>query len=158
VNDINRVILRGHVGADPELRHTTGGAVLCRLRVATSERWEQDGEQKERTEWHQVTAWQQLAERLAVLRKGQLVLVEGVLRHRSWDKDDGGKGYASEVQATAFLALSPASRRSTSAGQGSTKDTNNNNGQHADQPAEPTPNGPGDVGDYNTSAGDDIPF
>jgi single-strand DNA-binding protein len=100
---VNKVILVGHLGADPEMRQTPGGLTIARLRVATSETRtdKATGQKQEKTEWFTVTAFDRLAgicERY--LTKGQLVYIEGSLQTRSWeDKDSGQKRYATEVIA-----------------------------------------------------------
>ena len=97
---MNRVILLGNLGADPELRHTTSGGAVLSLRLATNESWmDRNREPQERTEWHTVVIWGTRAEGLArVLTKGSGVLVEGTLRTSSYEKD-GQKRYRTEVHA-----------------------------------------------------------
>jgi len=99
---VNKVILVGHLGADPDMRHTQGGAGVCELRVATNETWnDKAGQRQERTEWHRVVVWGKLAELCSkFLSKGRLVYVEGRLRTRSWDDKDGNKRYSTEVIAS----------------------------------------------------------
>ncbi|MGE5345790.1 MAG: single-stranded DNA-binding protein [Acidithiobacillales bacterium] len=100
---VNKVILVGHLGADPEMRQTTAGVPIARLRVATTETWNDraTGQKQERTEWHTVIAYDKLAgicERY--LAKGRLVYIEGSLQTRSWDdKETGQKRYATEIKA-----------------------------------------------------------
>lgn len=98
---VNKVILIGNLGADPELRHTNGGAAVCDLRLATNESWtDKSGQKQERTEWHKVTVWGSQAENCAkYLAKGRQVYVEGKLRTESWDDEDGNKRYTTKVQA-----------------------------------------------------------
>jgi len=136
--DINRVILRGRVGGAPELRHTDSGHRVCRVSVATSEKWED----KERTEWHRCTGWADVADRMAQLQVGQAVLVEGSIRTRSWEKD-GTKRYATEVQILSLLALSPARKK-----------------RPAQDEHEHEPTGHASAADENAAPprGDDIPF
>lgn len=98
---LNRVILCGALGADPELKFTPGGQAVLRIRMATTETWwdEKAKERKERTEWHTVTVWGKRGEALAkILAKGRTVWVEGRLQTRSWEKD-GEKRYATDVVA-----------------------------------------------------------
>jgi single-strand DNA-binding protein len=100
---VNKVILVGHLGADPEMRQTTAGVPIARLRVATTETWNDrtTGQKQEKTEWHTVIAYDKLAgicERY--LSKGRLVYIEGALQTRSWDdKETGQKRYATEIKA-----------------------------------------------------------
>ena len=98
---VNKVILVGHLGADPDLRHTQSGAGVCELRVATNETWnDKSGQRQERTEWHRVVVWGKLGELCSkFLSKGRLVYVEGRLRTRSWDDRDGNKRYTTEIIA-----------------------------------------------------------
>jgi single-strand DNA-binding protein len=98
---VNKVILVGHLGADPEMRYTQSGSGVCELRVATNETWnDKSGQRQERTEWHRVVVWGKLAELCSkFLSKGRLVYVEGRLRTRSWDDKDGNKRYTTEIIA-----------------------------------------------------------
>ncbi|MFZ5586636.1 MAG: single-stranded DNA-binding protein [Thermodesulfobacteriota bacterium] len=98
---VNKVILVGNLGADPEMKYTAGGTPICTFRLATSESFkDRDGNQQERTEWHRVVAWSKLAELCGqYLSKGRQVYVEGSLRTRSWDDQDGNKRYTTEVVA-----------------------------------------------------------
>ena len=99
---VNKAILVGHLGADPETRNTPSGAAVANLRLATSEQWtdKQSGEKKERTEWHRVVAWGRLAEICAqYMRKGQLVYVEGSIETRKWTDSDGNDRYSTEIRA-----------------------------------------------------------
>ncbi len=100
---LNKVLLIGHLGADPEMRTTTGGLPIARLRIATTEVWNDrsSGQRQEKTEWHTVVAFDKLAgicERY--LTKGRLVFVEGSLTTKSWDdRETGQKRYATEIKA-----------------------------------------------------------
>lgn len=97
---MNTAILIGFLGEDPELRQTSGDAVL-KLRLATTQKWKNKaGEEQESTQWHSCILWGRKAEALAnTLRKGSCVMVTGSIQYRSWDKDDGTKGYATEIRA-----------------------------------------------------------
>lgn len=96
---VNKVILLGRLGADPELRYTPGGAAVSTISVATNVVWkDKDGNQQEKTEWHRVVAWRKTAEFLGeYVKKGALVFVEGRLETRTWDDRDGNKRYTTEV-------------------------------------------------------------
>ena len=99
---INKVILIGNVGADPEVRTLEGGAKVARIRLATTERIynRQTQETKEHTEWHSVTLWRGLADVAdRFIRKGSQVYVEGRIRSRDWTDDAGNKRYAIEILA-----------------------------------------------------------
>jgi len=103
---VNKVILVGNLGADPEVKSFQNGGRLCNLRVATSESWKdrQSGEQKERTEWHQVVLRSDglvgVAERF--LRKGSKVYLEGQLQTRKWQDQQGNDRYSTEVSVGGF--------------------------------------------------------
>lgn len=103
---INKVILVGRLGRDPELRHTSGGSSVCSLAVATTERYkDKAGEQQERTEWHRVTLWSRLADIAnQYLHKGDQVYIEGRLETRSYEKD-GVTHYATDVIARELKML-----------------------------------------------------
>ncbi|MGK4001130.1 single-stranded DNA-binding protein [Sorangium sp. So ce1036] len=104
---INRVILAGNLGADPDLRHTQSGQAVLNLRMATTEPYfDREGEKKERTDWHLVTLWGRRGEALAsILRKGSQILVEGRLQTSSYDDREGNKRYKTEVVATNLVLL-----------------------------------------------------
>ena len=104
---LNKVMLIGNLGNDPETRYTQGGAAVTSIGIATSETWKdkQTGEKQERTEWHKVTFFGRLAEVAGeYLRKGSKVYVEGRLRTNSWEKD-GQKHYKTEIIASEMQML-----------------------------------------------------
>ena len=96
---VNKVIVLGNLGRDPELRHTSGGKAVATLSVATNEQWtDQSGERQERTEWHRVVVWGRQAESCAqYLAKGRSVFVEGRLQTRKWQDRDGNDRYTTEI-------------------------------------------------------------
>ncbi len=105
---INKVILVGNLGADPETRYMPSGSAVTNLSVATSEQWKdkQSGEQKERTEWHKVAMFNRLAEIAAeYLRKGSQVYIEGKLRTRKWQDRDGNDRWTTEIIADEMQML-----------------------------------------------------
>lgn len=104
---INKVILIGNLGADPELRYTGSGTAVCNLRLATSESYkDRDGNQVENTEWHQVVAWARLAEICGeYLKKGSKVYIEGSLQTRQWEDKDGNTRYTTEIKAREMQML-----------------------------------------------------
>jgi len=134
---INKVILIGNVGKDPEVRHLEGGASVATLTLATSERYRDrtTGEPKEVTEWHNVVAWRQLAD-LAdkYIRKGTQIYVEGRLRSRSWDDQNGQKHYTTEVLADTIQLLG---RRADNPGAGAPYDASTPRSQSYSQPYQP---------------------
>ena len=102
---LNRVMLLGNLGADPELRSTNGGESVLRLRLATSEKYlDRDKNWQERTEWHSITVWGKRAEALhRILSKGSTLFVEGGLRTSSYDDKDGKKVYKTEIVAKEII-------------------------------------------------------
>lgn len=102
---LNKVLLLGNLGADPELRVTNGGQSVLALRLATTETYlDKDKVRQERTEWHSVTVWGKRAEALAkILSKGSRIMVEGGNRTSSYDDKDGNKRYKTEVNATNII-------------------------------------------------------
>ncbi len=112
---VNKVIIIGRLGADPELKTTPSGQSVCVINVATSEAWVKDGKKEERTEWHRITLWARLAELASkYLKKGRQVFIEGRLQTRSWQDPQGQKRYATEIIATNMQFLESASSRSDS--------------------------------------------
>lgn len=98
---VNKAIIIGNLGSDPELRSTPGGNSVCNFNVATNEAWTgKDNEKHERTEWHRIVVWGKTAENCAkYLTKGRQVYVEGNLQTRSWEDKDGVKRYTTEIVA-----------------------------------------------------------
>lgn len=98
---LNRVLLIGNLGKDPEVRFTPGGKAVARFPVATSEVWsDQEGQRQERTEWHNIVVWGKQAETCGqYLSKGRQVFLEGSIRSRQYDDKDGNKRYITEVIA-----------------------------------------------------------
>jgi single-strand DNA-binding protein len=105
---VNKVILIGNLGADPEVRHLQNGATVANFRIATSETYRDktSGEKREQTEWHNVVAWRALGEIAEkYLRKGNKVYVEGKLRTRQWQDKDGNTRYTTEIHADDMTML-----------------------------------------------------
>ena len=105
---LNKVLLIGNLGKDPELSYTASGIAVAKFSIATNERWKDtDGNVQERTEWHNIIAWRKLAEICGqYLKKGSKVYLEGKLQTRSWDdKNTGAKRYATEVIADDLIML-----------------------------------------------------
>ncbi len=99
---VNRVILLGRLGQEPELKYTPTGSAVCNFSLATSEKWkDKEGKPNERTEWHRCVVWNKLGELCnQYLAKGREVFVEGKLQTRSWDDKDGQKRYTTEIMVT----------------------------------------------------------
>ena len=108
MSGVNRVILIGRLGRDPELRYTPAGKAVANFTMATSENWKDDsGERQERTEWHRIVIWGKLAETAAkYLSKGSQVYIEGRLQTREWTDKDGQKRYTTEIVASSLVMLS----------------------------------------------------
>ena len=103
---INKVILVGNLGKDPEVRYTAGGSQVANFTIATSERFQKDGQTEERTEWHNIVAFGRLAEICGeYLRKGKQVYLEGRLQTRQWEDKDGVKRYTTEIVAQNMMML-----------------------------------------------------
>ncbi len=157
---VNKVILVGRLGAEPESRAFPDGGSICNLRLATSESWKdrQTGERKERTEWHRVTLRNRLGEiAQQYLHKGSQVYIEGRIQTRKWQDQSGQDRYSTEIVANEMRMLD--SKGASDGGQGSYQQSASAP-QSAPQPASPSA-GP----DYGTAqAGgadyldDDIPF
>lgn len=105
---VNKVILIGNLGADPETRYATSGDAICSIRVATTETWKDknSGEKKEATEWHRVVFFRKLAEIAGqYLKKGSQVYIEGSLKTRKWQDKDGQDRYTTEIVADEMKML-----------------------------------------------------
>lgn len=104
---VNKVILIGNLGRDPEMKYTPGGQAVTRLGLATNERWkDKNGEFQERTEWHTVVCWGKLAETASqYLTKGQSVYIEGRLQTRNWEDKENKKHYSTEIIANEMVML-----------------------------------------------------
>ncbi len=134
--DLNKVLLVGNLGADPELRYTAAGTPLLKLRLATSETWnDKAGERQERVEWHGVVLWGPRAEPLArILSKGSSVFVDGGIRTTSYEKD-GQKHYKTEVNARDIQVL--ASKRMHVPGMGAGSFTTDADAEATETPRPP---------------------
>lgn len=105
---VNKVILVGNLGKDPEVRHLEGGAAVANFPLATTETFkDKNGNRNEQTEWHNIVVWRGLAEVAEkYLKKGMTIYIEGKLRTRSWDDKEGHKRYTTEVVGETFTILS----------------------------------------------------
>ena len=152
---VNKVILLGRLGQDPELKYTPAGASVCNFSLATSESWtdKNSGQKQERTEWHRVVVWGKLAELCnQYLSKGRQAFVEGRLQTRSWDDKDGNKRYTTEIMANTVQFIG--GQAGTSSGQ-----YDQSNDRSSDMGTDSSPSSQ----NYNVStdanfASDDIPF
>jgi single-strand DNA-binding protein len=147
---VNKVILIGNLGQDPESRTTPGGTTVTNIRIATTESWtdKASGEKKEQTEWHTVVMWSRLGEIAAeYLRKGSQVYIEGRLQTRKWQDKQGNDRYTTEVVASDMQMLGGRGGGATQ----ETRDTRETGGGKAGAPA---PAGAGSAAEFD----DDIPF
>ncbi|TFG96530.1 MAG: single-stranded DNA-binding protein [Myxococcales bacterium] len=140
---VNRVILVGNLGRDPELRYTAGGQPVASFSVATNERWnDREGKTQERTEWHRIVVWGKQGENCAnYLQKGRTVYIEGRLQTREWEDKEGQKRQTTEVVAQTVQFLD---RR-----EGAPRASGGSGGPGASSEPDPTP---------TPAGGDDIPF
>ena len=110
---VNKVILVGRLGRDPEVRYTPNGVAIANFSIATSEEWKDKdtGEKQERTEWHRIVAWRRLGEICGeYLHKGSQIYIEGRLQTRDWEDRDGNKRYTTEIVAQSMQMLGKPSR------------------------------------------------
>ncbi|MBX9838824.1 MAG: single-stranded DNA-binding protein [Silvanigrellaceae bacterium] len=106
MSSVNKAILVGRLGQDPEIRSTTSGQNVCTFSVATSESFIKEGNKQEKTEWHRVVLWGKLAEIAhKFLKKGRLVYIEGKLQTRSWQDQQGQKRYTTEILSNSIQFL-----------------------------------------------------
>lgn len=142
---VNKVILIGNLGRDPEVRYTASGQAVANFPIATTEYGSsKEGERKEYTEWHRIVAWGRLAEICGeYLVKGKSVYIEGSLRTRSWEDKDGVKKWTTEVVARTMQMLSPA-------GSGGQKKSSSSKSDIPDDDI--------NFDDDNFTTDDDIPF
>jgi single-strand DNA-binding protein len=162
MGSVNKVILIGNLGADPELKYTPSSRPLCNLRIATTDVYkDKAGQKQEKTEWHRVTVWGDQAENCnKYLAKGRSVYVEGRLQTRSYDKD-GQKHYATDIVADRVVFLGSGGGAGAGAGGGEGRGRSGErssgsggfSGRGDSGPAED-----GDSGPSNPPSDDDIPF
>lgn len=134
---VNKVILVGNLGADPETRYTASGDAICNIRLATTETWRDkaSGERKDITEWHRVVFYRKLAEIAGqYLRKGSQVYIEGKIKTRKWQDKDGQDRYTTEIEATDLTMLGNKSQGTSDMGS-----MNAGGGGYAPRAAAPTP-------------------
>ena len=139
MSSVNKALIIGNLGQDPEIKYTQSGSPVANLSVATSERWKDKntGEQKEQTEWHRVVVFGRLAEIAEqYLKKGSKVFIEGKIQTRDWEDAEGNKKYTTEVVAREMTMLN--SRASTdssaSSSDNSAKDTAKDDNSEEDIP------------------------
>ena len=148
---VNKVIIVGNLGADPETRYMPNGDAVCNIRVATTESWKDkaSGEKKEITEWHRVVFYRKLAEIAGqYLKKGSQVYLEGRIRTRKWTDKEGQERYTTEIEANEMQMLG---RRE---GMGDAAPRESNGGGSRPAPSKPATSSGGGFNDFE----DDIPF
>jgi single-strand DNA-binding protein len=157
---VNKAILVGNLGRDPELRTTPNGQSVVNFTLATSETWtDKSGERVERTEWHRIVVWGRTAEMCnQYLSKGRTVYVEGRIQTREWEDKDGNKRYTTEINANTVNFIGP---RTSSGGGGASGESGPSGGDGGD--AGPSGNAgnagdAGDAGDAGPPMDDNIPF
>lgn len=148
---INKVILIGNLGRDPEVKYTPAGQPVAEFTVATTESWtDKDGQKKEQTEWHRIVAWRRLAEICGqYLKKGSRVYIEGKLQTRSWDDQSGQKRYMTEVVARDMQMLDTRGEGGGGGGGG---------GASARPAPDPGPAASDDFAPPDAGGDDDLPF
>lgn len=152
---VNKVILVGNLGRDPEVRYTASGDAMCNLSVATTDNWRDKatGERKEVTEWHRVSFFGKTAEVCGqYLKKGSQIYVEGSLRTRKWTDKDGVEKYTTEIRGDAMQMLGGRQGMGAPAGGGGSGGYDNEPTDYAPAPAKNKPKPSFD------DLGDDIPF
>lgn len=108
---INKVILIGNLGKDPELKYTPSGKPVCSFSIATTEQWGSKENRQSKTEWHNIVIWGKLAEVAnQYLEKGKTVYLEGKITTRSWDNTNGGKSYKTEIVCSTMQFMSPSGK------------------------------------------------
>lgn len=149
---VNKVILLGRLGQEPELKYTPGGAAVCNFSLATTEAWtDKSGQKQEKTEWHRVVVWGKLAELCnQYLSKGRQAFVEGRMQTRSWDDKDGNKRYTTEIMASTVQFIGGANANAGS--------TSVDNSYSQAQPQTQAPANDYQIAQDSHFASDDIPF
>ena len=152
---VNKVILIGRLGKDPELKYTPNGVPVAKFSLATDETFkDRSGEQQRRTEWHNIVAWNKLAEICGeYLTKGKQVYIEGSIRSRQWEDQSGNKRTAYDIVARSMTMLGSKADTDRASG-GSARSAGASSGGYDDgpPPSEPPSSGPSDITD------EDIPF
>ena len=150
---VNKAIIVGNLGKDPEVRYTASGEAMCNITVATSENWKDKatGEKKEATEWHRISFFGKLAEICGqYLKKGSQVYVEGSIRTRKWTDKDGQERYTTEIRGDEMKMLGSRQGMGAPAGGGGGYDSEPTDYAPAPAKAKPKPS--------FDDLGDDIPF
>ena len=158
---VNKVMVLGHLGRDPELKYIPSGMAVCKFSVATNEYWtDKSGQKQERTEWHRIVVWDKQAERCSqYLAKGKQVFIEGRLQTSSWEGQDGTKRYSTEIVARVVQFIGGVSDVSSANGAKYTAGPQENAEVQAQAPEIPkAPPKDYQVGTDANFTADDIPF
>lgn len=150
---VNKVILVGNVGKDPEIRYLEGGTAVCSFSLATSESYRsRDGEKVTHTEWHNIVLWRGLAEIAEkYVKKGSQLYIEGRIRTRSWDDKEGNKRYTTEIIADNMQMLGRKPDEAISQDRQTQKPASGTIGDESSQPDKKTPP---PASDMNNTAGE----
>ena len=148
---VNKAIILGNCGADPELRYTNSGVAVCNFNLATSDKWtDNDGNKQESTEWHSIVCWKRLAEIVSeYVKKGTQVYIEGKITTKSWEDKEGIKRYKTEIVANNCQILSGSSNRGQSSEERAAQDES--------APPSDSPSDPVDTS-ADTASDNDLPF
>ncbi len=157
---VNKAILVGNLGRDPELRKTQNGQVVVNFTLATSETWtDKSGERVERTEWHKIVVWGKTGEMCAqYLSKGRTVYIEGRIQTREWEDKEGIKRYTTEINAQTVNFIGPRTGGSGGGGGGSDSSGGSDGGSSSDGASDARSNAPAAADAGGPPADDDIPF
>ena len=151
---VNKVIILGRLGQDPELKYTPSGTSVCNFSLATTENWtDKSGQKQERTEWHRIVVWGKLAELCnQYLSKGRQVFLEGKLQTRSWDDQEGKKRYTTEILANSVQFIGGQAQQSNNSSY------NNNQQDSREQMVPQHAQNNYEVSSDSNFTADDIPF
>ncbi len=157
---VNKVILVGRLGKDPELRYTPAGTAVVTFTMATTENFkDRDGNRQEKTEWHNIVAWRQLAEICGkFLHKGKQVYIEGKIQTRSYDDRDGNKRYITEVVADQMQMLGSRDDSQGGGGYGGQQDRGTSPSQRSGQQSSDSGSNKGNFEEPAFNPDDEIPF
>lgn len=150
MSSVNKVIILGHLGKDPEVRYMTNGEAVANFSIATTEKWkDKTGEKQEKTEWHNITAYRKLAEIVAkYVKKGSLIYIEGKLQTRKWQDKEGKDRYTTEIIADQMQMIG-----------GKREESGNPAEHHAGAVEQKNPSyGAAQPASKNDNFDDDIPF
>lgn len=161
MGSLNKVLLIGHLGADPEVRYTQSNTAVATMNLATHERFkDSNGDWQERTEWHRVIAWGRLAEVCQqYIKKGSQIYVEGSLQTRSWQDKDGQTKYTTEIKASALQMLDSKSGSGMGSGGNTAPQRDNYTQSPSQQASQPKQLAETQIpSEFDDITDDDLPF